>query len=450
MGGSKSPPPPPPPPAPPQPVVDLRQQADLYNQQQQLAYDNSLRLSQAQQTMSYDQAARLQQLQQEAADRQSASYMAQQQAMQQQAMQFAQEQQQRAQENALQAAQQNQTLAMNGARDLGALQYDYNTRTLRQNQAANMINQSGPVGSMNYVQSGTDAAGNPRYTLQAKLSAPQQKLYDTTVSTKGLAGTQANNLMRSAAPMYSDANTMMNNIFTGADSLTSQRVNAALGFQQQFLDQDRSNLDNSLRSQGLQPGMPGYDRAMNKLKTTQYGNQQNYIASVMPQSMATAKDMYMTPLQTAQALMPMGVNDNIQQYNTPQFNMQNTDLTGSYTAGLGNAANTYGAILNNNNSTTTNALNNNAGVFNNAVNATNNAYSSTLGTMPANFSNNMNPLVSNNNAALAAQTGTYGTYANAINQGYANQMQAYNARMQNQSAMMNGIFGLAGAGLRLI
>ena len=227
-----------------------------------------------------------------------------------------------------------QKIATEGAKEAAKIQGEYNIKALQQSQAASMINQSTPIGSLNYTQRGTDSYGNPLWALDAKLSEGQQKLYDTTVGSKQVAGQSGNQLLQSAAPMYSDANTMMNNLYAGADSLTGARVNAALGFQKPFQDQDKANLDNTLRNQGIMPGTKAYNMQMNRLENSQYGNNQNFIANVLPQSMAEADTIYSKPLQTAQQLASMGQSDVISQMQTPQFQAKPADFTGAYGSSL--------------------------------------------------------------------------------------------------------------------
>lgn len=249
-----------------------------------------------------------------------------------------------------------------------------------------MINQDTTVGSTKYVRTGTDPYGNPLYTLKAQLSPEQQKLYDQTVANKAqygqTAGTIAGTgktLADTSAPMYSDANTIMNNVFSGADSLTKYRVQQALAFQDPFNKQDLSWRDTQLRNQGIMPGTKAYDAQMNRLQSQQSLNQQNFISNVLPESMNEAITAYNLPLQTQQQLAALstgfntaGASDAINQMQTPQFTAKPSDFTTPYGASL-----------------------------------------------------------------------------NSQNANYQNQIAGYNAKLQSQSNMMNGIFGMAGAGLKL-
>lgn len=227
-----------------------------------------------------------------------------------------------------------QKIAQEGAEKAAKIQGEYNLKALQQSQAASMIGQNTPIGSISYKQNGVDQYGNPLYDMNAKLSAEQEALYKQTTATQGTYGQAGGQLAASSMPLYSDAGTMMRNLFTGADSLTSMRVNAANKFQDPFNKQDVSWLDNKLRNQGLMPGDPGYDAQINRLQSQQSLNQQNFISNVLPQSMAEASAIYDKPLQTASALTQMGQPAALTQMNTPQFTSKPSDYTSSYGAGL--------------------------------------------------------------------------------------------------------------------
>lgn len=228
-----------------------------------------------------------------------------------------------------------QKIAMEGSKEAAKVQGEYNLKALRQSQAASMIGQKTPVGSLSYTQTGVDKDGNPLYTMNAQLSPEQQELYERTVGTKGIAGAAGQNMLASSYPMYSDAGTMMSNLFTGADSLTAARVNRAIGFQKQFQDQDKANLDTQLRNQGITPDMKAYKTQMNRLEASQAGNNQNFIASVLPQSISEATSAYMMPLNTAGTLTGMGQADVINQMQTPQFTANPTNFMQAYGTSMG-------------------------------------------------------------------------------------------------------------------
>ncbi len=236
---------------------------------------------------------------------------------------------------------QQQKVAIEGSKEAAKIQGEYNLKALQQSQAASMIGQDSPIGTMSYRQTGTDKDGNPLYTLNTRFTPEQQRLFEMQQGGQTIAGAGGLGLMASSMPMYSNANTMMSNLFTGADSLTAARVNAALGFQQPFMQQDRAWLDNQLRNQGIMPDDPAYKRQMAELNKQQYGNQANFISSVIPQSMQDATNAYMMPLDTAAKLGLYGAPAIINQYNTPQFTSKPSDFTGAYGTSMGAQAQNY-------------------------------------------------------------------------------------------------------------
>lgn len=236
---------------------------------------------------------------------------------------------------------QQQKIAMQGSKEAAQVQGEYNLKALQQSQAASMIGQNTPVGSLSYSQTGKDKYGNPLYTLNAQLSPEQQALYNKQTLGQNIVGASGLGMLASSSPMYSDANTMMSNLFGGADSLTGYRVKQALGFQQPFMQQDVNYLDNQLRNQGIMPDSPAYQRAMADLKKTQYGMQQNFISSVLPQSIGEATSAYMMPLQTGMQESQYGSPAVLSQMSTPQFSAQPANFTQAYGTAMGAQSQNY-------------------------------------------------------------------------------------------------------------
>lgn len=237
------------------------------------------------------------------------------------------------------AAQQK--VATEGAKETAKIQGEYNLKALQQSQAASMINQNTPIGTMDYTQSGVDAYGNPRYTLNAKFSPEEQALFQNTLGTQQVAGLQANNLLKSATPMYADAGTMMRNLFSGADSLTGQRMQAAMDFQQPYYSQDQERLDTNLRNQGIMPGTPAYKRQMEDLRNNQYSNDRMLISQMMPQSISEATQVYGMPLQYETALAQQGAPAMLNQMNTPQFTAAPPNYTQAYQTDISGQGQNY-------------------------------------------------------------------------------------------------------------
>jgi hypothetical protein len=144
--------------------------------------------------------------------------------------------------------------------------------------AANRVNQINPYGSIQYYQSGVDAAGNPTYSAAASLSNEQQKLLNAqNQQSLGLANI-ANQALGNVGNTYSQAfnvdpymQQMMGggpqfSQYGGAPSLQM----AGQGPQFSQLGQAQSQLragqaPNLQTSIGQNAGMEGWDRASNLL-----------------------------------------------------------------------------------------------------------------------------------------------------------------------------------------
>ena len=141
-------------------------------------------------------------------------------------------------------------------------QQQLNLQTTEQNQAASNVNQVTPTGSLTYAQTGVGPNGIPTYTATQTLSPAEQALLTTMQGTQAVAGTQAGNLLSSAdfgAPgSPSPAATIGNS--------TSGETQALLGQETSYLNpqfnEQTSQLDAQLRSQGIFPGSPAYTQQM--------------------------------------------------------------------------------------------------------------------------------------------------------------------------------------------
>ena len=137
-----------------------------------------------------------------------------------------------------------------------------NLDVARAQQAANMVNQQTPYGSLTYTQAGTDSFGNPRYTANVSLSADQQALQNADTQTSlGLSKLEGAGL-----GYVSD---QLSHPFDQA-ALPSQSVNAGqtgqdaiMARMQPTLDMQRKGLENQLANQGItDTGSEAYKNAM--------------------------------------------------------------------------------------------------------------------------------------------------------------------------------------------
>jgi hypothetical protein len=137
-----------------------------------------------------------------------------------------------------------------------------NLDVARAQQAANMVNQTTPYGSLTYTQNGTDSFGNPRYTANVALSADQQALQNADTQTSlGLSK------LEGAGLGY--VGNQLSHPFDQS-SLPSQAVNAGqtgqdaiMARMQPTLDMQRKGLENQLANQGItDTGSEAYKNAM--------------------------------------------------------------------------------------------------------------------------------------------------------------------------------------------
>lgn len=228
---------------------------------------------------------------------------------------------------------------------VAGLQDASNTKALQQAQAATNINQYTPTGQLQYVQTGTDAQGNPTWTAVSQLSPEQQALYNTKVGTQGIAGQEANSILGGASSMYSGAP----DILGGASSQAGQQMAAYNALNQPFNQMTKDHLDTQLRNQGIMPGTPAYDEQMNKLVTQQGLTNAQASANYLPQAFQMALQNYALPAGMAQQLMALGNNDGVNPLTTPSYTPKTTDVAGIYDNNYKNQLSAYQASLSNNN-----------------------------------------------------------------------------------------------------
>ena len=170
-------------------------------------------------------------------------------------------------------------------------------------QAGSNVNQVNPYGSLNYTQTGTGPGGVPIYTATTQLSPAQQQLLNTLQGTQQTAGTAGSQLFANANYGSTDPRKAVGDMTSGLTSQVMAQETAAL--QPQFTA-DISHLDTQLRNQGLQPGTPGYDIAMNQLKQSQGQTVSGFLAQAEPQAFSQATQLYQMPATMAQSFAQFG------------------------------------------------------------------------------------------------------------------------------------------------
>jgi len=167
-------------------------------------------------------------------------------------------------------------------------QQQYNTEAAKTQNQINSYGQSNPYGNLNYVP---DAGSPSGYRINTSLSAPLQGMFDTQTGT-------INNLEKNSAGMYSSPYDL--NAATGQ---TAKLLNDwQQKYQQPIFNQQDSNLEAQLRSQGLTPGSEAYNNAKNLLARNQGDVTNQYLAQNEGQAFQQAVQNYQLPLQTIAGL----------------------------------------------------------------------------------------------------------------------------------------------------
>jgi hypothetical protein len=233
-----------------------------------------------------------------------------------------------------------------------AAQAAANKETAIAQAGLNMVNQSGPGGSLKYNQIGTWSDGTPRYEAIQALDPTQQGLYDKYNQIYGGGLDTAGNLLGqlqgtlgNAAPQYDDA--------FRQDTLAKM-----LQRQQPQLDKDRQALETQLANQGISLGSQAYNDAIGNYN--QRLNDLNLAADLGAGNEARAQ--YATLLggrsqgiNELTGLLGLGQVQGLNPVQTPQTGIAGTDVAGitnnayaqqlaNYNAGQNRSAGLMGSL----------------------------------------------------------------------------------------------------------
>jgi len=193
-------------------------------------------------------------------------------------------------------------------------------------QQGSMVNQSNPFGSLTYTQTGTSADGTPLYTANTQYTGTNADLLNILQGTQKTAGQAGQNLISGANYGAAQPGDVIGNATKG---LTQQAMAQQVAYLQPQFDYDTSKLDTKLKNQGLNPGTPGYDQAMNALKQSQGQTVTGFEASMEPQMYQQATQNYLLPAQLGGTLAGLGSPTAPTWNSTPNFNVQSPDLIGA-------------------------------------------------------------------------------------------------------------------------
>lgn len=172
-----------------------------------------------------------------------------------------------------------------------------NRETAITQQELNMINQSGPWGSVNYTQTGTSANGTPQYSQTTTLSPSQQRIFDQTQAASGnlaqLANTQSQQLQQHMANPFSFDN---QDAADWAYDLGASRLDPRM-------EQQQSALATRLANQGLAPGSRAWEAAMNQQGQNENDAYNQLMLNGRQQAFNEALTEYNNPLNSMSALL---------------------------------------------------------------------------------------------------------------------------------------------------
>lgn len=200
-----------------------------------------------------------------------------------------------------------------------AVQQQYNTQAAKTQNAVNSYGQSSAYGSINYVPDSSQPSG---YRIVNSYSPEQQGLYNTQVGTQGIAGQTAQDLLRNTAGMYSQP-------FNGNNQAVTDKLNQwNAQYLQPIFNQQDSNLEAQLRSQGLTPGSEAYNNAKNLLARNQGDVTTSYLTKNQQQAFDQALQEYQVPLQTIAGMYGIAAPQGINPVSAPNSSIQPPNYAG--------------------------------------------------------------------------------------------------------------------------
>ena len=202
----------------------------------------------------------------------------------------------------------------------------YNMQAGTASQLGSMVNQVTPYGNLNFSQTGTGPNGVPIYTASTTLTPGQQSIVDALTGARGSAASQAKSVI-------SNANYGNQNPADAVGGMTSGITKDILGKETEYLNpfftQQSDRLDAQLRNQGLSPGTPAYDVAMNNLRQNQNQSVTGFLAQAEPAAYQQATSQYNLPISTAANLETIGQPTSPTFQSTPALNVQPPNFIGA-------------------------------------------------------------------------------------------------------------------------
>lgn len=228
-----------------------------------------------------------------------------------------------------------------------------NLAMAREQQAANMVNQNTPYGSLSYSAnpSSQDINGNPTYTATQTLSPQEQQLFNqTTGLSSGLLNTAQSGLDY-ANQTLAKPGVDLNSLPSTGINPGQQYQNAMMQQLQPQIDRQQEQLNTSLANQGIPIGSEAWKNAqqqqsqnINNLLATTTTTGMNMGLNANNQAFQQQAYNQMQPINVINALRTGSQVQNPNYVNTPtQAQVAGPDLLGAAQAQYQGALNTTNA-----------------------------------------------------------------------------------------------------------
>lgn len=173
------------------------------------------------------------------------------------------------------------------------IQSGYNTGAAGTQQQYNEINQQTPFSSLTY--SGAPGSQTATQTLTPEVQA----LLSQYQGTQGQLGGIASGLASGIPGMFASLNSSVSNAPNlDPSALTNKVMGWGQSYLQPIFDQQKSNLDSQLASQGITQGSTAYDNAQNLQSRNTNDAYTNLEMQAEPQAFSQAVQSYQLPIQS--------------------------------------------------------------------------------------------------------------------------------------------------------
>lgn len=197
-------------------------------------------------------------------------------------------------------------------------QEQLNEQTAVTQAQLNMVGQNTPYGSLSYAQTGTNPDGTPKFTSTEQYNPEVQKLFNTGIGTEQGIANSANSLIKNLGQSLTKAPDLSN------QALVNQMMQWGNQYMQPIFNQQQSNLNSQLASQGITQGSDAYNNAQNLQSRNVNNAYENLFMQAEPTAFNQALTKYEAPIQTLGTLLgesqPGSINSQLT--NTPQEQIQ--------------------------------------------------------------------------------------------------------------------------------